>query len=72
MGGGAKHQNNICSARPGFGNAQLQRLIHFAGKSGMDFEGLGKKQVELLLNTGLIEDAADFFIGYVKLKKRKE
>ena len=27
----------------------------------MDFEGLGKKQVELLLNTGLIEDAADFF-----------
>ena len=46
---------------PHCGGQQLQRLIHFAGKSGMDFEGLGKKQVELLLNTGLIEDAADFF-----------
>lgn len=46
---------------PHCGGKLLQRLIHFAGKSGMDFEGLGKKQVELLLTSGLIEDAADFF-----------
>lgn len=46
---------------PQCGGQLLQRLIHFAGKSGMDFEGLGKKQVELLLTSGLIEDAADFF-----------
>ena len=35
---------------PECGGRLLQRLIHFAGKSGMDFEGLGKKQVKLLLN----------------------
>ncbi len=46
---------------PRCGGQQLQRLIHFAGKSGMDFEGLGKRQVELLFTSALIEDAADFF-----------
>ena len=46
---------------PGCGGQLLQRLIHFAGKSGMDFEGLGKKQVESLLTSGLLTDAADFF-----------
>lgn len=46
---------------PACGGQLLQRLIHFAGKGGMDFEGLGKKQVELLLNAGLVSDAADFF-----------
>lgn len=46
---------------PDCGGQLLQRLIHFAGKGGMDFEGLGKKQVELLLNAGLVADAADFF-----------
>lgn len=46
---------------PECGGRLLQRLIHFAGKSGMDFEGLGKKQVELLLNKGLLTDAPGFF-----------
>ncbi|MGI6637876.1 MAG: NAD-dependent DNA ligase LigA [Desulfobulbus sp.] len=43
------------------GGQLVQRLIHFAGKSGMDFEGLGKKQVELLVEKGLVADFADFF-----------
>ncbi|MDO5674939.1 MAG: NAD-dependent DNA ligase LigA, partial [bacterium] len=51
----------VCCLNPHCGGRLLQRLIHFAGKGGMDFEGLGKKQVELLLTSGLIEDAADFF-----------
>ncbi|NLZ18450.1 MAG: NAD-dependent DNA ligase LigA [Desulfobulbaceae bacterium] len=46
---------------PNCGGQQVQRLIHFAGKSGMDFEGLGKKQVESLVSIGLLEDIADFF-----------
>ena len=46
---------------PACGGQQVQRLIHFAGKSGLDIEGLGKKQVELLVNTGLLTDMADFF-----------
>lgn len=46
---------------PDCGGQQVQRLIHFAGKSGMDFEGLGKKQVELLAGIGLLADTADFF-----------
>jgi DNA ligase (NAD+) len=40
---------------------QLQRLIHFAGKSGLDLEGLGKKNVEQLVREGLVRDLPDFF-----------
>ena len=48
--------NPVCPAQ------RVQRLIHFAGKSGMDFEGLGKKQVELLVSQGILLDFPDFFV----------
>lgn len=47
--------NTSCPAR------QLQKLIYFAGKSGLDLEGLGKKNVERLVQEGLVEDIPDFF-----------
>ncbi len=40
---------------------RLQNLIYFAGKSGMDIEGLGKKNVEQLVSEGLVADIPDFF-----------
>lgn len=36
-------------------------LFHFAGRGGMDIEGLGYKTVETLLSEGLIRDPADVF-----------
>ncbi len=42
--------------------AQLTRLIeHFVSKGAMDIDGLGEKQVGMLLESDLIEDAADIF-----------
>lgn len=46
---------------PDCGGQLVRRLIHFAGKSGLDIVGLGKKQVAALVNAGLVEDAPDFF-----------
>lgn len=40
---------------------QLHSLIYFAGKSGLDIEGLGKKNMEQLVDTGLIGGLADIF-----------
>ena len=40
---------------------RLQSLIYFAGKNGLDIEGLGKKAVEQLFNEGLVRDIPDFF-----------
>ena len=40
---------------------QLQRLIHFAGKNGLDLEGLGEKKVEQLVREGLVAELPDFF-----------
>ena len=40
---------------------RLQSLIYFAGKNGLDIEGLGKKAVEQLFNKGLVRDIPDFF-----------
>lgn len=48
--------NLLCPAQ------KIQRLIYFAGKSGLDIEGLGRKHVEQLYSAGLIEDIADFFL----------
>jgi DNA ligase (NAD+) len=39
----------------------LQKLIYFAGKNGLDLEGLGKRNVEQLVSEGLIRDIPDFF-----------
>lgn len=42
--------------------AQLcRRLQHFAGKSAFDIEGLGKRTVEALVDSGLIASYADIF-----------
>ncbi|MCU0281236.1 MAG: NAD-dependent DNA ligase LigA [Acidimicrobiia bacterium] len=36
-------------------------LAHFAGRGGMDIEGLGYKTIDMLLRAGLISDPADLF-----------
>jgi len=42
--------------------AQIKgHLAHFAGRHALDIRGLGEKQVEQLLNEGLVRDAADLF-----------
>jgi DNA ligase (NAD+) len=38
-----------------------EHLFHFAGRGGMDIEGLGFKTVDMLLSEGLVEDTADLF-----------
>jgi len=40
---------------------RVRGLIHFAGKSGMDIEGLGKKAVHQLVSQGLIQDIPDIY-----------
>jgi len=47
--------NDVCPAQ------HLQKLIYFAGKNGLDLEGLGKKNVEQLIRAGLVKDIPDFF-----------
>lgn len=47
--------NSHCPAQ------RVQSLIHFAGKSGMDIEGLGKRNIEQLVNEGLVADIPDIF-----------
>jgi len=42
--------------------AQIQeKIIHFASRGGMDIEGLGEKNVELLYSKGLIEHFEDIY-----------
>ena len=42
--------------------AQLRRLLeHFVSRGAMDIEGLGVRQVVILLERGLIHDAADLY-----------
>lgn len=36
-------------------------LVHFAGRGALDIRGLGEKQVQQLLEAGLVRDAADLF-----------
>ena len=40
---------------------RLQALIYFAGKSGMDIDGLGKKNMEQLVKKELVSDVPDIF-----------
>lgn len=37
------------------------RIIHFASKDAYDIEGVGEKNVDALLDAGLIKDSADLF-----------
>jgi len=48
--------------------AQIQeKIIHFASRGGMDIEGLGEKNVELLYSNGLIKHFEDIY----RLKSKK-
>jgi DNA ligase (NAD+) len=46
---------------PGSFEQQARKLIHFAGKSALDIDGLGKETVRLLMGRGLVSDFDDFF-----------
>jgi len=45
----------------------LERIMHYTGRSAMDIEGLGEKNVELLFHQGLIKHFVDLY----KLKKEQ-
>jgi len=47
--------NEYCPAQ------KLRGLIHFAGKGGMDIEGMGRKVMEQLVAEGLIRDVPDIY-----------
>jgi DNA ligase (NAD+) len=47
--------NSNCPAQ------KLQNLIYFAGKDGMDIDGLGRKNMEQLVQKGLVKDLPDIF-----------
>ncbi|MFZ1988050.1 MAG: NAD-dependent DNA ligase LigA [Minisyncoccia bacterium] len=49
-----------CAVRGSFGE-QLRKVMHFAGKSALDIEGMGKKTVELLMEKQLVSDFDDVF-----------
>lgn len=40
---------------------ELEQLIHFVGRKGMNIDGLGEKILEQLVGEGIISDAADIF-----------
>lgn len=40
---------------------QARKLIHFAGKSALDIDGLGRETVKLLMEENLVSDFDDFF-----------
>ncbi|HET9641282.1 MAG TPA: NAD-dependent DNA ligase LigA [Candidatus Paceibacterota bacterium] len=40
---------------------QKRKLIHFAGKSALDLEGVGRETVKLLMEHGLVSDFDDIF-----------
>ncbi len=41
---------------------RVQRIVHFASRSGLDIEGLGEEHVEQLVREGLITDPADLYL----------
>jgi DNA ligase (NAD+) len=41
---------------------QIERLKHFVSRRAFDIENLGEKNLEVLLNQGLIKNAADLFL----------
>ncbi|XOF34472.1 MAG: NAD-dependent DNA ligase LigA [Candidatus Electrothrix sp. YB6] len=47
--------NLLCPAQ------QLQRMIYFVGKAGLDIDGFGKRNVEQLMEVGLIQEIPDIF-----------
>jgi DNA ligase (NAD+) len=47
--------NRMCEGR------RWQLLKHFASEGAMDIEGLGEKQVDVLMRQGLVKTAGDFY-----------
>jgi DNA ligase (NAD+) len=47
--------NLLCPAQ------QLQRMIYFVGKAGLDIDGFGRRNVEQLMEAGLIKEIPDIF-----------
>ncbi len=41
---------------------RVQRIVHFASRSGMDIEGLGEERVVQLVREGLATDPADLYL----------
>jgi DNA ligase (NAD+) len=41
--------------------ARTRSIMHFAGKTAMDIDGLGEKIILQLVNEGLVEDVADLY-----------
>lgn len=50
-----------CPNKAGCPAQELQRIIFFAGKGGMDIENLGKKIVMQLVELGLVESISDIY-----------
>ncbi len=50
-----------CPNRAGCPGQQWQLLRHYVSRGAMDIDGLGEKQVQVLLDRGLIRDAADLY-----------
>ncbi|MEZ5170843.1 MAG: NAD-dependent DNA ligase LigA [Acidimicrobiia bacterium] len=40
---------------------RVQRIVHFAGRSGLDIEGLGEERVAQFVEAGLLKDAGDVY-----------
>ncbi|MGD0312713.1 MAG: NAD-dependent DNA ligase LigA [Acidimicrobiales bacterium] len=40
---------------------RVQRIAHFASRSGMDIEGLGEQRVQLFVDRGVLNDVADLY-----------
>ncbi len=59
----ARDEERVAVRCPNFAcRAQIKaRLFHFASRAALDIRGLGEKQIEQLLDNGLIEDAADLW-----------
>lgn len=49
-------QNTACPAK------HREGLYYFVSKAGLDIDGLGEKIINVLLDQGLIQDAADLFV----------
>ena len=41
---------------------RVQRIVHFASRSGLDIEGLGEERVMQLVQAGLVADPADLYL----------
>ena len=50
-----------CSGKHACSAQNVQSLEHFADRSAMDIDGLGKETIEALASVGLVKDVADFY-----------